>query len=84
MNINEIYIQIAETENDSSLVELAKGEVMVIPVLINLMIDNADCRAENVLIELSEQTRCCCIRTLIILLKRLTGTTILYLGIYGK
>ncbi len=56
MNINEIYIQIAETENDSSLVELAKSEVMVIPALINLMIDNADCRAENVLIELSEQT----------------------------
>ena len=28
MNINEIYIQIAETENDSSLVELAKSEVL--------------------------------------------------------
>ena len=56
MNINEIYLQIINTQDDNELVELAKKEVMVIPVLINAMLDSADCRAENVLIELSEQT----------------------------
>ncbi len=35
MNINEVYLRIIETENDSDVVKLAKKEVMVIPILIN-------------------------------------------------
>lgn len=30
MNINEVYLRIIETENDSDVVKLAKKEVMVI------------------------------------------------------
>lgn len=39
MNINEVYLRIIETENDSDVVKLAKKEVMVIPILINAMLD---------------------------------------------
>ena len=56
MNINEVYLRIIETENDSDVVKLAKKEVMVIPILINAMLDENNCRARNILIDLSEQT----------------------------
>lgn len=56
MNINEVYLRIIETENDSDVVKLAKKEVMVIPILINAMLDENNCRAQNILIDLSEQT----------------------------
>lgn len=56
MNINEVYLKIIKTENDSDLIELAKNEVMAIPVLINTMLDENNYRAENILIGLSEQT----------------------------
>lgn len=56
MNINEVYLRIIETENDSDVVQLAKKEVMVIPILINAMLDENNCRAQNILIDLSEQT----------------------------
>lgn len=56
MNIDEIYIKILTTEDDSKLIELAKSEVMVIPFLVELMLNNEDCRAQNLLIKLSEQT----------------------------
>lgn len=42
MNINEVYLRIIETENDSDVVKLAKKEVMVIPILINAMLDRYD------------------------------------------
>lgn len=53
MNINEVYLRIIETENDSDVVKLAKKEVMVIPILINAMLDENNCRAQNILIDLS-------------------------------
>lgn len=53
MNINEVYLRIIETENDSDVVQLAKKEVMVIPILINAMLDENNCRAQNILIDLS-------------------------------
>lgn len=56
MNINEVYLRIIETENDIDVVKLAKKEVMVIPILINAMLDENNCRAQNILIDLSEQT----------------------------
>lgn len=56
MNINEVYLRIIETENDSDVVKLAKKEIMVIPILINAMLDENNCRAQNILIDLSEQT----------------------------
>lgn len=62
MNINEVYLRIIETENDSDVVKLAKKEVMVIPILINAMLDENNCRAQNILIDLSEQTPSWCIR----------------------
>lgn len=43
MNINEVYLRIIETENDSDVVKLAKKEVMVIPILINAMLDENNC-----------------------------------------
>lgn len=55
MNIEEIYIQIFNNDDDS-IIELAKKEVMVIPILVNTMLDNADNRAEKILIQLSEQS----------------------------
>lgn len=48
MNINEVYLRIIETENDSDVVKLAKKEVMVIPILINAMLDENNCRAQNI------------------------------------
>lgn len=62
MNINEVYLRIIETENDSDVVKLAKKEVMVIPILINAMLDENNCRAQNILIDLSEQHLSWCIR----------------------
>lgn len=53
MNINEVYLRIIETENDSDVVKLAKKEVMVIPILINAMLDENNCRAQNIKIYLS-------------------------------
>lgn len=82
MNINEVYLRIIETENDSDVVKLAKKEVMVIPILINAMLDENNCRAQNILIDLSEQT------PLLVYpyfqYRRLTDMIILQLGTHGE
>lgn len=62
MNINEVYLRIIETENDSDVVKLAKKEVMVIPILINAMLDENNCRAQNILIDLRNKHLSWCIR----------------------
>lgn len=62
MNINEVYLRIIETENDSDVVKLAKKEVMVIPILINAMLDENNCRAQKYLSTLANKHLSWCIR----------------------
>lgn len=85
MNINEVYLRIIETENDSDVVKLAKKEVMVIPILINAMLDENNCRAQNILIDLSEQTPLLVYPYFqYIIHRRLTDMIILQHGTHGE
>lgn len=84
MNINEVYLRIIETENDSDVVKLAKKEVMVIPILINAMLDENNCRAQNILIDLSEQTPLLVYPYFQYINRRLTDMIILQLGTHGE
>ena len=57
MNLEKIYIELSRKEKDDYYIELAQREVLVVPLLVEFMLDNQDTSsrwAQNLLEKISE------------------------------